>query len=238
MINFTCLVNRKLIASWVTIQINKQFYSNEWATGTGGGISIKLGDEIFVAPSGVQKERIQPEDLFIINIDGDVLSKPEKPFKMSECTPLFMNAYTDRGAGAVMHSHSPESVMVTMLFEKEFKCTHLEMIKGIRVGSTTDAHNYYDDLVIPIIENTAREAQLKERMQAAMKAYPKSNAVLVRRHGVYIWGPTWEKAKGMSECYHYLFKLCIQMKQLGIDPAAVPEASEYRNVDGTMKKFE
>jgi rhamnose utilization protein RhaD (predicted bifunctional aldolase and dehydrogenase) len=32
-------------------------------------------------------------------------------------------------------------------------------------------------------------------MQAAMRAYPKSSAVLVRRHGVYVWGDTWLQAK-------------------------------------------
>lgn len=33
-------------------------------------------DEIYIAPSGVQKERIIPEDLFIQNIDGDDLQVP------------------------------------------------------------------------------------------------------------------------------------------------------------------
>ncbi|KAK3731129.1 hypothetical protein QZH41_006398 [Actinostola sp. cb2023] len=36
----------------------RQFYDLGWVTGTGGGITIKYGDEIYIAPSGVQKERI------------------------------------------------------------------------------------------------------------------------------------------------------------------------------------
>lgn len=56
----------------------------------------------------------------------------------------------------------------------------------------------YDDiLVVPIIENTPEEKDLKERMARAMNEYPDSCAVLVRRHGVYVWGETWEKAKTM-----------------------------------------
>ena len=189
---------------------------------------MKLDNKIYIAPSGVQKERIHPDDLFVLDNEGTVITTPERPLKMSECTPLFMNAFTDRDAGAVMHSHAAEAVMVTMLWGKEFRCTHLEMLKGIRVGGSTDALNYYDDLVVPIIENTPREAQLKERMAEAMKAYPDTNAVLVRRHGVYIWGPTWEKAKAMSECYHYLFTICLEMKKHGINPEEVPENSDYK----------
>jgi ribulose-5-phosphate 4-epimerase/fuculose-1-phosphate aldolase len=34
-------------------------------------------------------------------------------------------------------------------------------------------------------------------MVAAMEQYPDSCAVFVRRHGVYVWGETWQKAKIM-----------------------------------------
>ena len=46
--------------------------------------------------------------------------------------------------------------------------------------------------------------------------------MLVRRHGVYIWGQTWEAAKTQAECYHYLFDVANRMRAAGIDPAAVP----------------
>lgn len=35
-----------------------------------------VSDEIYIAPSGVQKERILPEDIFIQNINGDDLLLP------------------------------------------------------------------------------------------------------------------------------------------------------------------
>lgn len=55
-------------------------------------------DEIYIAPSGVQKERMKPEDIFVQDIDGNDLElpPPSKKLKKSQCTPLFMCAYTGK----------------------------------------------------------------------------------------------------------------------------------------------
>jgi len=63
--------------------------------------------------------------------------------------------------------------------------------------SPAEHYRYDEELVVPIIENTPHERDLKTRMAAAMDDYPECSAVLVRRHGVYVWGPTWQKAKTM-----------------------------------------
>ena len=82
-------------------------YGLGWVTGTGGGVSVRdrcpaprtapsraggeltrataggpapapLGrDEIYIAPSGVQKERVAPEDLFVQTLDGRDLHAPD-----------------------------------------------------------------------------------------------------------------------------------------------------------------
>ena len=46
------------------------FYQKGWATGTGGGVSIKQDAFIYIAPSGVQKERIKPEHIFTLDEHG------------------------------------------------------------------------------------------------------------------------------------------------------------------------
>ncbi|XP_052801845.1 methylthioribulose-1-phosphate dehydratase-like isoform X2 [Mya arenaria] len=201
------------------------FYQHGWVTGTGGGISIRHGDKIYIAPSGVQKERIHPEDLFVQTIDDIDLDgpPPAKKLKKSQCTPLFMNAYTMADAGAVIHTHSKHAVMATLLFPgTEFRITHQEMIKGIKKGNKPEYYQYDEELVVPIIENTPHERDLKKRMAIAMEDYPEACAVLVRRHGVYVWGPTWEKAKTMCECYDYLFEIAVEMKKCGLDPTEIP----------------
>jgi methylthioribulose 1-phosphate dehydratase/enolase-phosphatase E1 len=142
-------------------------------------------------------------------------------------------AYELRGAGAVIHSHSPASVLATMLDPSAdtFTVTHLEMIKGI------EGHGFYGECVVPIIENTARECELTGRMRDAIARFPRANAVLVRRHGVYVWGRDWVQAKTQAECYDYLFDAAVRMAGLGIDasrpPAPLPlPASEAAAANG------
>lgn len=73
-------------------------YTQGHVSGTGGGISIKVGDQIVMAPSGVQKERMKGEDMFVLDAGtGDIIETPpakpapHKPPKLSECSPLFMS---------------------------------------------------------------------------------------------------------------------------------------------------
>ncbi len=196
----------------ILVELCRQFYHLGWVTGTGGGISLREHGRVYLAPSGVQKERLRESDIYVLDEDARVLSGPREPgVKPSECAPLFFNAFRMRQAGAVIHSHGLYAMLATLLAEDVFECTELEMIKGI-VG-----HGYYDKLVVPIIENTAHERDLGERMAAAMDAHPRSTAVLVRRHGVYIWGRTWAEAKTQAECYHYVFEAAVKMAQLGLD---------------------
>jgi methylthioribulose-1-phosphate dehydratase len=147
-----------------------------------------------------------------------VIEAPADPgLRVSACAPLFLHAYRLRGAGAVIHSHSVHAMMATLVFDQAFEVTHLEMMKGI-TGTM-----YGDRLVVPIIENTPHEHELADTMAEAMRAHPRAHAVLVRRHGVYVWGADWVQAKTHAECYDYLFDAAVRMRQIGVDPARPPE---------------
>ncbi|GAU89058.1 hypothetical protein RvY_01654 [Ramazzottius varieornatus] len=202
-------------------QLCRRFYKLGWCTGTGGGVSIKSEQEIFIAPSAVQKEQIRPEDIFVQDLCGNDILLPaaHKNLRKSQCTPLFMLAYKMRHAGAVIHSHSKQVLLATLLYPgREFRVSHLEMIKGIKKDTTGKYHRYDEELVLPIIENATEERNLEDRMRRAMLDYPDACAVLVRRHGLYIWGDTWQQAKAMCEALDYLCEVAVDMKRLGMSP--------------------
>jgi methylthioribulose-1-phosphate dehydratase len=116
-------------------------------------------------PQTLENHRAAAEDGAIKPSSRVYVRSPAR-FKPSQCTPLFLSAFTRRGARCCIHTHSPWAVLVTL-----------------------------------ILENTAHEEDLTEFMEEAMEKYPDAYAVLVRRHGVYVWGNTVEQAKGQCERY-------------------------------------
>ena len=124
-----------------------------------------------------------------------------------------MAAFRHRDAGAVLHSHSLDVVMASALVPpgEPLRLTRLEMMKGL------EGVGYFDVHEIPVIDNTALEHELEERLDAAVQAWPKANAVLVRNHGVYIWGRDPVHAKTQAECLDYLCRAVVRMHAADIN---------------------
>ncbi|MCO4763550.1 MAG: methylthioribulose 1-phosphate dehydratase [Myxococcales bacterium] len=194
-------------------ELCRLFYNFGWASGTGGGIALREGNTLYMAPSGVEKERLQPQDIFELDLDGSITQAPDKPAKLTACAPLFMAAFTHRNAGAVLHSHSLNVVLATALVApgEPLRLTRLEMMKGL------EGVGYFDSHEIPVIDNTALEHQLAGRMEEAVLAWPHANAVIVRNHGVYIWGRDASHAKTQAECLDWLCEAMVRMHAAGID---------------------
>ena len=53
--------------------------------------------------------------------------------------------------------------------------------------------------------------------------------MLVRRHGIYVWGRDWVHAKTQAECYDYLFEAALRMRALGVSPSRAPGPSPLAN---------
>lgn len=223
-------------------ELCRLFYDKDWVTGTGGGISIRdtEGENpnlVYIAPSGIQKEKLQPWEMFVVELPGTkILNTPNNcpkeltksyKYKPSACTPLFLSCYNMRDAGACIHTHSQNAVMATLLWEDsiEFKINNIEQIKAIpkleynkttqKVEKIGNLENY-DTLVLPIIDNVPHEEDLVDDLENAILKYPGATAVLVRRHGIYVWGENIWKAKVYNEALDYLLELAVKMKLAGI----------------------
>jgi methylthioribulose-1-phosphate dehydratase len=198
-------------------ELCRQFYHKGWVSGTGGGITMKLENNLaLIAPSGVQKEKIKPEDLLVelnnkIENGYKVLQTPNS-LKISACTNIFINIYKYRpSTKAIIHSHSINAVMLTKIAKgHSITITSYEMLKGLAGGKYSEPHT------VPILDNVEYECDLAEAIGQAALDYPQAHAVLVRDHGVYIWGNSPEQAQIHAECYDYLFEAFTKERALQV----------------------
>ncbi|EEB07592.1 5'-methylthioribulose-1-phosphate dehydratase [Schizosaccharomyces japonicus yFS275] len=194
--------------------ICRQLYKSGWVTGTGGGITIRTGDHIVIAPSGVQKEKLEVKDMFVMSLTTrDYLHTPKQNSKPSQCTPLFLSVYTSRDAYACIHTHSQEAVLLSNLFAQKthFESSGFDVQRYIPRGSKKNGFYKFEDTIrIPFINNTAHESDLQSNLQKAINENPYTCAVIVRNHGIYAWGDSWEDAKMNTEAVEYLFHVFLR----------------------------
>ncbi len=186
-------------------ELLRLFYDRGWVSGTGGGIcAVEAPGRLLLAPTGVHKERVRPEDLFVVDpATGEVLERPaDESLRPSECGDIFRAIISARGAGAVVHSHALEAVLVCDDFDDAIVIQRLEMLKGIPGLSNTDKH------LVPIVENTEREPELAADVERVLsdERFALAHAIGVRDHGAYLWGADPWEAKKHTEVYHFLFE--------------------------------
>jgi methylthioribulose-1-phosphate dehydratase len=199
----------------------RAFYGREWVSGTGGGICGPSDDgNLLVAPTGVHKERVQPEDLFVIAVaDTSVVRPPvDAGLRPSECSHIFTLVARERGVRSVVHTHALSAVLAADLATDadHIVIRELEMLKGIRGLTNRDRH------LLPVIDNTAREGELVAAVAAVLAdpRFEQAWGVLVRDHGCYIWGGDVWEAKRHTEVYHYLFNAVVARRDRGYRPQA------------------
>jgi L-fuculose-phosphate aldolase len=82
------------------------------AVGSAGNMSVRIGYRVAITPSGISYTEMRPEDICLVGMDGAELQSSETP---SSETPMHLAIYTatKAGAGAVVHTHSPEVIALS-----------------------------------------------------------------------------------------------------------------------------
>ena len=157
---------------------------------------MKVASGYLITPSGILKESTTEDDIFTLDIHGNVLESPtsrlRQNLKFSSCFPNFQHIYRLRpDTEAIYHTHSPLAVVASLLAsdKNQFSCSNLQMVKAMR------GHKWTDTINIPIIGNKDTEDAIAVDLEKAVRDNPNVDAVLIRGHGLYVWAPSWEAAK-------------------------------------------
>ncbi|KAF5189766.1 Acyl-coenzyme a oxidase [Thalictrum thalictroides] len=102
----------------------------------------------------------------------------------------------------------------------ETRVARMNVACARNVSKMPNPEEGFSELSSDLVEAAVAHCQLivvSNAWSGIIKAYPKATVVLVRNHGIYVWGESWISAKTQAECYHYLFDAAIKLYQLGLD---------------------
>jgi L-fuculose-phosphate aldolase len=84
--------------------------------GRSGNLSVRSGDLLAVTPTGVDYDRLRPEDVPVVGLDGTPVEGDLLP--TSEL-PMHLAAYNaDRTRAAVVHTHAVHATAVSLLVDE------------------------------------------------------------------------------------------------------------------------
>jgi len=192
--------------------IGRQFYERGWVLGTSGNFSAVLSPEplrLAITASAVHKGTLAPEQILEIDEQARVLSGTGQP---SAETLLHVEIVRARGAGAVLHTHSVWSTILSDVHaaERGLAISGYEMLKGLD-GVRTHEHREW----IPIVPNDQDMPRLAQEVRRALDGDATSHAFLLHRHGLYTWGQTLADAHRHVEILEFLLEAVGRRREIG-----------------------
>ena len=186
------------------VEMGRSFYARGWMLGTAGNFSAVLSRDplrLAITPSGADKGEIRAEQILEIawpNLSGhDLLRKP------SAETLLHVEVVLARDAGAVLHTHSVWSTIVSDQYSAAggIMLEGFEMLKGLE-GVKSHEHREW----LPIMENSQDMPALAAKVSRVLREHSAAHAFLIRRHGLYTWGANLAQAKRHVEILEFLLE--------------------------------
>lgn len=182
--------------------IGRRFYARGWVLGTSGNFSAVTSPRplrLAITASAVHKGTLTPRQILAVDEQGRVRGRG----RSSAETLLHLEVVRARRAGAVLHTHSVWSTIVSEHHANTggLALEGYEMLKGL-AGVTTHRHREW----IPIVANDQDIPRLAGVVREALAEHPGAHAFLIERHGLYTWGETLADAERHVEILEFLIE--------------------------------
>jgi methylthioribulose-1-phosphate dehydratase len=176
-----------------------------WMRGTSGNLSEVLTHDpllVAVTASGLDKGELTAEAVAVVDaagrpvpVDGLAARKP------SDEAGLHARVAATTGAGAVVHVHALSGVVAAHRWPGGVRLRDLEMLKAL------DRQAHDDEVLVPVLANSQDMAELGDRFDAGHD--PRTPAVIVANHGLYVWGRDLVQARHRTECVEWLLSFAL-----------------------------
>ncbi|WP_457622464.1 methylthioribulose 1-phosphate dehydratase [Persephonella sp.] len=181
--------------------IKVKLYNRGWFPATSGNLSYRLNDNplyFAITSSGKDKGTVTHEDVIFVDKDGKPIEKTR--LKPSAETKIHSQIYQNTDAGCVIHIHTVNNNFISYVFSERgsVPIKDLEMIKALDIWSE-EAY-----IEVPIIENFFDLDRLS--LEAGKRLNPDVPGLLIKNHGIYVWGRDGFEAKRHIEAFEFMFE--------------------------------
>jgi methylthioribulose-1-phosphate dehydratase len=183
----------------------KRLYARGWVLGTSGNFSVVRSRKplrLIISSSGVPKGELVATHFLEIDEAGRPVGRTK--LRPSAETLLHLVIANARGAGAVLHTHSIWSTVLSNrhLAQGGLAIEGLEMLKGL-----DDVRSHEHTEWLPILPNSQDMTKLAEDLERVLRTHPAAHGVLLAGHGLYTWGKTLADAERHVEILEFLLEV-------------------------------
>lgn len=170
---------------------------------------------IVIKPSGVEYDALKPEDLVVLDLDGNQVEGELNPSSDTKTHLELYRAFPE--AGGIVHTHSPYAVAWAQAGEDIpcFGTTHADYFHG---AVPCARHLTADEIDCDYEGNTGRVIVETFRERGVNPAHVP--AVICRSHGPFTWGKDPAQAVYHSVVLEEVARMALLTRQ--INPQALP----------------
>lgn len=183
--------------------------------GSGGNLSVRAGDQMLITPSGIAYEALTPEDMILMEYEGQYDPSGLKP--SSEWAMHGMLYREREDCQAVVHTHSTYATLLACLGEPLLPIHYLVATAGVPV--------------VPVAPY--RLFGSEDLAQVAHETMGEGKAVLLEHHGLLCYGKSLDDALNIAREVEFCAKLYVKAKMISREVPILDEAS----MKAVMERF-
>jgi L-fuculose-phosphate aldolase len=178
------------------VRYGRRLVADHLVVGSAGNISVRVGDQIVMTPSGLDYDMVTEESVNVLDPGGTILAGTGR--RSSEW-PMHRKIYDLTGAGAVVHTHSAFCVAVGTICD-EIPAVHYSVL---RLGGPTVRVAPY---------TTFGSDGLASNVAAALED---RSAALLQNHGAVAFGASLQEAYDRVQLLEWLAEVYWRARLAG-----------------------
>lgn len=181
------------------VEYGKKMSAEGLSSGTSGNLSIYLKEEgvVLITPSGIGYFDTTPEDIVVMDLEGNIIEGTRKPSSEWHLHTLFYKNKPE--ARAVVHTHSKFCTTLSTL---------RMLIKAVHYVIADAGTNE-----VPCAPY--RRYGTEELAKVAVESAKESNAVLLANHGIVVCGKNLKSAYGLAKGMEYVAEIQVTAMSVG-----------------------